>query len=110
MCRYVHRQEELQPFSNHPLYKTIFFRSYHNDGICNYGAKCKFIHELSKKKRVPTLAKASQQPVTLVLPSNMTLKQFTQIQKSENMEQSKSPPKTKSYHQLIFYVRVNILF
>ena len=36
-----------------------------------------------------TSGKASQQPVILVLPSNMTLKQFTQIQKSENTEQTK---------------------
>ena len=87
-CRYAQGQDELQPISNHPLYKTILCRSYHNYRICNYGAKCKFMHELSEK-RVPTPGKVSQQPVILVLPSNMTLKQFTQIQKSENMEQTK---------------------
>ena len=86
---FIFSQHQLQPILNHPLHKTILCRSYHNDGICNYGVKCKFIHELSKKKRVPSPAKASQQPVILVLPLNMTLKQFTQIQKSENMEQTK---------------------
>ena len=78
----------MKPISNHHLYKPILCRSYHNDGICNYGEKCKLIHELSKN-RVPTPAKASQQPVILVLPLNATLKQFTQIQKSENTEQTK---------------------
>ena len=87
-CRYAHRQDELQPISNHPLYKTILCRSYHNDGICNYSAKYKFIYELSER-RVPTPGNASQQPVILVLYLNMTLKQFTQIQKSENTEQTK---------------------
>ena len=87
-CRYAHGHNELQPISNHPLYKTILCRSYHNDEICNYGENCKFIHELSEK-RVPTPGKASQQPIILVLPLNTTLKQFTQIQKSQNTEQTK---------------------
>ena len=87
-CSYAHGQDELQPISNHLSDKTILCRSYHNDRICNYRAKCKFIHELSEK-RVPTPGKASQQPVILILPLNMTLKQFTKIQKSENTEQTK---------------------
>ena len=69
-------------------YIKLLCRSYHNDGICNYGAKCKFIHELSEK-RVLTPGEASQQSVILVLPSNTTLKKFMQIQKSENTEQTK---------------------
>ena len=41
------------------------------------------------KKSPNPQGKVSQQPAILVLPLNMTLKQFTQIQKSENMEQTK---------------------
>ena len=40
-------------------------------------------------RKSPDPGKVSQQPVILVLPLNTTLKQFTQIQKSENMEQTK---------------------
>ena len=44
-CTFAHGLSELRAVPRHPRYKTELCRTYHRNGVCQYGTRCHFIHD-----------------------------------------------------------------